>query len=356
MFRYDNSLIGFYGFGRNPGDDYTASPYNGAGSSKTGAVQCFTDDGGRLYDNLAAGSGSTTLLPGVVSGSPCTNLGVYDNGTVKPVTAKGNGVTYRFNAQWKPSRDVMLYATWSKGYRPGGINRRGDFGSYKPDYLVNYELGFKTTLLNGLVRLNGAIYQQNWEHFQFSYLGPNSFTIITNGPNARIRGAELDVAAGNGPLTVNWSAAYTDAKTRQNLCSTFDATFTCAGDGNSIDAPAGTRLPITPKFKTSATARYTVPMGAAKVYGQLNGMFQTSATPDLRVAYAEAEGKLKAYGLVNLAVGSEWSSYSLEFFVSNLFDVRGDLSKYIACGVCTQRTYIVPTTPRMIGIRAGAKF
>ncbi|MGP4854935.1 TonB-dependent receptor domain-containing protein, partial [Klebsiella pneumoniae] len=65
---------------------------------------------------------------------------------------------------------------------------------YQPDYLTNYEIGFKTTLAGGVVRLNGAIYQQDWNKFQFSFLGQNSFTEIHNGPNARIRGFEMDAA------------------------------------------------------------------------------------------------------------------------------------------------------------------
>lgn len=356
VFKYDNSLIGFFGFGRNPGSGYTDTPYNGAGSSKTGVVQCFTQDGGRLYDNLKAGTGSTTLLPAVVPGSPCTNLGVYSNGTVNSVVAKGDGATYRFNATWKPAHDVMLYATVSKGFRPGGINRRGDYPPYQPDYLINYELGFKTTLADGLVRLNGAIYQQDWQHFQFSYLGPNSFTVIVNGPNARIRGFDIDAAIGNGPFTFNMAAAYTDAVIRQNLCHAVDPTYTCSGAGNSIDAAAGTRLPITPQFKASGTARYTVPVGAAKVYGQVNATYQSSASSDLRTFFANAMGPLHAFGQVNLKFGADWDKYSLAVYVQNLFDERGELSKGIGCGLCTQRTYIVPTTPRMFGLSAGAKF
>ncbi|MEY4160168.1 MAG: hypothetical protein RLZZ136_789, partial [Pseudomonadota bacterium] len=42
VFKYNNSLIGFFGFGRNPASGFSASPYNAAGSSKTGAIQCFT--------------------------------------------------------------------------------------------------------------------------------------------------------------------------------------------------------------------------------------------------------------------------------------------------------------------------
>jgi outer membrane receptor protein involved in Fe transport len=357
-FIYNNTLVGFFGFGRNPGNGYTDSPYNGAGSSKTGVVQCFTTDGNRLYDNLANGTGSTTLLPGVVPGSPCTNLGVYaGNGVVDPVKADGSGVTYRFNATYKPNSNLMLYATVSRGFRPGGINRRGDFGPYQPDYLLNYELGFKSTLMNGALRINGAVYQQDWNHFQFSYLGPNSFTVIVNGPNARIRGFDLDATVIAGGFTFNAAAAYTDGKIRQNLCHAIDPTFQCdPAGGNPIDAPAGTRLPITPQFKISGTARYTVPMGQAKVYGQVNGSYQSSASSDLRVDFASSIGRLPAYGLVNLAFGAEWDKLSIELFASNVFDERGQLSRFIQCGECTQRPYIVPTTPRTLGVRLGTKF
>jgi iron complex outermembrane recepter protein len=358
-FIYDNTLVGFFGFGRNPafiqGADDNPPP-NAAGSSRTGVAACFTQSGLRLRDAQLAGQSNTTLLPPEVAGSPCTNLGVYTTDGVKPVKASGTGGTYRFNATWKPNSDVLAYATVSRGFRPGGINRRGDFGAYQPDYLTNYELGFKTTLANGLLRLNGAVYQQDWKNFQFAYLGPNSFTIITNGPNARIRGFDLDASISLDRLSINLSGAYTDAKIRNNLCAAVDPTFTCSDPDNSISAPAGTRLPITPQWKMSGTARYTVPMGEGKVYGQVNATYQSSASSDLRVDFAAAQGRLEGFGQVNLAIGGEWSSYSIEAFVRNLTDERGQLSRFVQCGACTQRPYIVPTTPRMFGLRAGAKF
>ncbi|KAJ8137134.1 hypothetical protein OY671_009652, partial [Metschnikowia pulcherrima] len=67
-------------------------------------------------------------------------------------------------------------------------------------------------------------------------------------------------------------------------------------------------------------------------------------------------GRLKAYGQMNSAAGAEWDAFSLEIYVSNVFDERGELSRFEACGSCGQRPYIVPTTPRTIGSRAGAKF
>ena len=358
LFRYDNTLIGFFGFGRNPGNNFTAGPPNAAYSLKTGVIQCFTTTGVRL--TTVKGTPGVALAPGSVPGSPCTNLGAYSGGSINPVRAKGDGATYRFNLSWKPSKDVLLYGTVSRGFRPGGINRRGDFDPYEPDYLVNYELGFKTTLADGHVRLNGAVYQQDWKRFQFSYLGPNSFTVIENGPNARIRGFDLDVAVNAGPLSISVAGAYTDAKVLQNLCHGFDATFACTnllpnGNPNFPDALKGTRLPITPKWKMSGTARYNVPFGDAKGYFQLNGLYQSSAPSDLRTANNATQGDLQGFGVANFSVGADWSSYSIEFFVSNLLDERGDLSRFVQCGQCT-RVYIVPVQPRTIGMRVGAKF
>ena len=66
--------------------------------------------------------------------------------------------------------------------------------------------------------------------------------------------------------------------------------------------------------------------------------------------------ELQGFGTVNLAFGSEWDRFSIEVYAQNLFDERGQLSRFQACGSCGQRPYIVPTVPRTFGLRAGAKF
>lgn len=349
-YKFDNTLIGFFGFGRNPGANFTATPYNGAGSSRTGVAGCFTTTGSRLRP--VAGTPGVQLAPGVVEGTPCTNLGVWNGTGADPVRVKDDGFTWRFNLSYKASSDLMVYATASKGFRPGGVNRRADVGPYDADFLVNYEIGWKSTLAPGL-RFNGAIYQQNWNEFQYSYLGANSFTEIKNGPDARIRGVDADLSYNGGGLFLQVSAAYTDAKTTKNLCATADPTFTCGGTPVS---PAGTRLPVTPKFKLASTARYTAEMGSAKPYGQINVAYQGSATGDVRLAQAISLGELPAFTTVNLAFGIEWDSFNLELYASNLFDERGQSSRFVQCGQCYQRPYVVPITPRTIGLRAGTKF
>ncbi|MBP7135874.1 MAG: TonB-dependent receptor [Sphingomonadaceae bacterium] len=357
LFKYDNSLIGFFGFGRNP----AGPPYNGAGSSRTGVAGCFNSDGSTVRNNPAG-----TLLPPAVAGSPCTNLATFANGGLKPKSTTGDGFTHRLNLTWKPADKVLLYGTWSRGFRPGGINRRGTIPPYAPDYLTNFELGWKTTLADGKLRFNGAIYQQQWKSFQFSFLGQNSFTEIHNGPNARIRGIEVDATANLGALTLNAAAAYTDAKTRQNLCSVDDPTFTCSTGGNFIAAPKGTRLPVTPKFKVSGNARYSFPLGSSKGHVQAVVSHQSSASSDIRTAatqtgtgitYSPAAqlGDLKAYTTASFSFGAEFDKFSLEAFVDNAFDERGQISRFAQCGSCS-RSYIVPITPRTIGLRVGSKF
>jgi outer membrane receptor protein involved in Fe transport len=385
LFKYDNTLIGFFGFGRNPAGGFTDKPYNGAGSSHTGVIQCFTRSGERLGDALADGVDATLLAP-IVPGSPCTDLGVFANGQVNPVRAKDHGFTHRLNLQWKPEKNLMLYATWSRGFRPGGVNRRADVAPYAADYLTDYEIGWKTTF--GPLRWNGAIYHELWNKFQFSFLGANSFTEIHNGKNARINGIETDLNYVRGGLTLSAAAAYTDAKTKGNICtSATDTTADCSEAGDFPSAPSGTRLPVTPKFKGTATARYTWPAWAdvkAHVQGaiaykgsapsSLRTQVQLVGTPptvanDIAAVCAAAgalnaagycdpnvyQGKIKSSTVFDVFAGLDWPKWNFEVFVANLFDSRDEQSRFTACGSCV-RALVVPGRPRTIGVRVGAKF
>jgi outer membrane receptor protein involved in Fe transport len=299
---------------------------------------------------------------------------VFKNGKVVPVRAKDSGFTHRLNAQWKPRDGLMFYATWSRGFRPGGVNRRVDVPPYDADYLTNYEIGWKTTL--GPVRWNGAIFHENWKQFQFAFLGANSFTEIHNAKDARINGIETDVSYIRGGLTLNAAAAYTDAKTKGNICTKANDPDPNCGtnfgteedpDFDFIAAPSGTRLPLTPKFKATATARYTWPAWAdVKAHVQGSVTYRGSAPSSLRTDIAlvgtgehvdpnEFQGRLHAATLVDLFAGLDWANYNVEAFVSNLFDKRIDVSRTTACGSCT-RALVVPGRPRTFGIRAGAKF
>ncbi|WBO22047.1 TonB-dependent receptor [Sphingomonas abietis] len=363
-YKYDNSLIGFFGFGLNP--NYTiggSAPTNAAESSRTGVPGCFTTDGGTAIVRDADGNQilvNRDFAPAAQGLGPCTNLGVYNSdGSISPKRTKGDGVIHRLNLTWKITPNAMVYATWSRGFRPGGINRRADLDPYQPDFLTNYEVGWKTSWADHTVRWNGAIFQENWKHFQYSFLGQNSFTEIHNGPNARIRGVETDVTLVPTPgLTVFTTAAYTDGKLRANLCAVDDPTFTCAEDGNSVVAPKGTRLPIASKYKLNTTTRYEFAVGD-EVKAHLQGAitFQSKASSALRLgAVNDPVPTLKDYALVDLAAGLEWKAISAELFATNVFDKKADVSSFQECGSCSLTDYYVILPPRTVGIRAGYKF
>ena len=364
LFKYDNSLFGFAGFGRNPAfiqGQSNSVPPNAAGSSRTGVAACLTGTGLTLRNAQLAGQANTSFATGSIAGTPCTNVADFANGAAVPKHAKGNGFTHKLNATFKASRDALVYATWSRGFRPGGINRRiGE--PYQPDYLTNYELGLKLTAMGGAVHWNTAVYHQVWRKFQFSFLGLNSLTVIQNGRDARINGIESDISYTGGGLTLNAAAAINDAKTKGNICGSATSDANCTGDDTV--APSGTRLPITPRFKASASARYSwQAFGPAKAHVQLVIAHQSSASTSLRTfdpALGGRDpntilGRLGGYSLFDVATGLDWRNMNLELYVQNLFDKRNDLSRGTACSVC-ERTLIVPGTPRTIGLRAGYKF
>ena len=285
------------------------------------------------------------------------------NGKAVPRESKGSGHIFRLNGQWKPHEGMMFYATWSKGFRPGGINRQPNTPAYAPDFLTNYEAGWKTSFGGSRLRWNGAIFDQKWTGFQFGYLGPNSLTVIQNGRNAVVKGIESDLNYSAAGLSLTLAAAYTDAKTSGNICNAaliVDPSPDCSGvdskgKPDKIVVPSGSRLAITPKLKASATARYTWPMWAGNAHVQGAVSYQGSALSELRPEAEAISGRIRSSTLVDLFLGYDWSKYSAEIFATNVFDERNQISRFVNCSICDQ-VKIVPGRPRTIGLRMGAHF
>jgi outer membrane receptor protein involved in Fe transport len=349
FYKFDNTLFGFAGFGSG-----------NVSGSHTGEDRCLTVNGDEAFTDptspLATGDSGLAI--------PCYNVAdIGANGKAIPRRSKGSGHIHRVNAQWKPQEHLMFYGTWSKGFRPGGINRQPETAPYSPDFLTNYEVGWKTTLLGSALRWNGAIFHEKWDGIQLSYLGPNSLTITQNGRSAISDGIETDINYVGGGLTLNAAAAYTRAKTKGNVCHAsieVDPSPDCTGLDSKgkpdyIIVPSGTRLPITPKLKASFTARYTWPMWAGRTHVQGALSYQGSAPTDIQPADNAVVGRLRAYSLLDLFVGYDWDKYSAELFGTNIFDKRNQLSRFVVCGGCDQ-VHIVPGRPRTIGLRVGAKF
>lgn len=311
-FKTESSLNGFYGFSENYvyGDTY-------------GEAFCFSAD--QLRD------------------APCTNLDdtVSDKDTIPRVN-----VTYRIDD------DRMVYATYSRGFRPGGVNRNNDVPRYKPDYLDNYELGWKTSWAGNRFRLNGAVFMEEWSDIQFSFLPPSGvgLTVIRNAGDAEIRGLEIDMAwAASDGLTLGGGFTYLDAELTEDYLPDPDGPAT---------APKGTQLPVTPKFKANLTARFTFPVGTGDGFFQAAGVYNGSSWSDLQEADREILGKQDSYAIADFSAGFRKNSYSFELFINNAFDERAQLYTFAACStdVCGVNPYIVTSQPRTVGLKFGQKF
>ena len=317
FYKYDNSLLGFYGF-------------NYPGYSSTGVPSCFE--------------------PAIVKYSPCTDLDARTSDT---------GNVPRVNITYKLTPNMMVYATYSKGFRPGGVNRVGGNIPYLADFLKNYEVGWKTQWLGNTLRWNGALFWEDWNNFQFSFLGSNSVTIIRNGGSARIRGVETSVdwlPVGNLLLSANFTLL--DPVLTENYYGCIPGTPECT-PLPAVEAPAGTNLPVTPKFKGNLIARYSLAVsGNWKPYAQISAMYQSQASPGLLTAQNAVYGNMPAYALMNLKLGADSASgMHADLFISNLVNRRAQLSRFTESNPSTDsQVYIVPAQPRTFGIEFGQDF
>lgn len=344
VFRADNSLEGFYGYSEN----YSSSGTNGE-------TRCSQLAGDERFDR------SSWVPYTAVNTAPCKNL---DKRVREDDWTPKVNLTYRFDDE------RMVYVTYSKGFRPGGVNRRGDFPPYDADFLTNYEIGWKTSWAGNRLRFNGAVFMLDWDDFQYSFTGLNGLTNVTNAGGARIKGIETDIEwAATQSLLVSAGMSFLDAKLTQDFCQELDeitgqplAAAQCLPDPEapvemSPFAPDGTDLPVVPKFKGNVTARYSFDIGSFDAYLQGSYIYQDQTNPSLLPDENRIMGINDAYGIADFSAGFARSSFNVGVFVSNAFDERADVSRFVQCRaeVCS-RPYIVTNQPRTFGVKFGQKF
>ncbi|HEX9706275.1 MAG TPA: TonB-dependent receptor [Steroidobacteraceae bacterium] len=261
---------------------------------------------------------------------------------------------YRVNLSWKATDTSMLYATWSEGYRPGGINRNPFAGEYISDFLTNTELGWKTRFADDRLQFNGAVFLEEWDDIQISFQGANGITQVANGPNAEVQGIETQLDwLPTDSLRLGVSLAYYDSELKDDYVD-FDA----QGNVVNINAPKGTPLPITPDFKGNLIGRYTFPLGGFDAHLQGAVAYQASRLSNLNLADAAVYGDIPSSTFLDLAFGVENDKYAIELFVSNATDEDAPLYVTSECTpqVCGGQNYGVKSRPRTIGIRFSQDF
>jgi outer membrane receptor protein involved in Fe transport len=331
-FWVNNTLYGFFGFNHN------------GYSSHSGEALCLQE------------GNPIVTTPGVYTGGnrPCVN-------TDKKVVE--NGETHRVSLQYQIDPDVMVYGTYSTGFRPGGNNRLPTAGSYSSDTLENFEVGWKTAWPGRRMRFNGALFYEKWKNAQTAVQGQYGITSIVNAGDAKVDGveAELDWAAtehlnlsANG--TVLFRSETTTVFCRPSPLGVSQSTCTPA----FVDADPGTQMPGIPKNKANATARYQFDVGRFKSFVQGSGVYQSGTTYSLEATRIYA-GTTPAFGTFNLSAGTGMNNWQVEAYIENVFDKRGELGKNSECNdllnhYCLLNAHIYPVKPMQFGLKFGQRF
>jgi outer membrane receptor protein involved in Fe transport len=289
-----------------------------------------------------------------------------------PNTSRYSGFRSRANLSWRITDDVMVYYTWSQGFRPGGFNR-GSSGhlpvndidqyytpaTYSPDSLTNNELGWKTEFLSHRLQFNGAVYQEDWKNTQVEFFDPQgglgNLTFATNGPDYRVRGVELQfVTRITEGLTVQGSASWNSSNQTNSpyLVNNNPKSPTFGENITSVPNPYGplnSPLANSPPFQGNVRVRYEFKVGDYRAFWQLGGSH-------LGNSYS-ATGNVQAfdqpgYTLYDGAFGFSKDAWNVQFFGENLTDVNASTFTNSYQFIQTQTV----TRPRVMGVKFGYKF
>jgi outer membrane receptor protein involved in Fe transport len=319
-FAYDNTVFGFSGF--------YAAPIPGSTDLRPGEAFCIPGSA------VSAGPGR-----------PCIDV---------DERAARTGSTFNLNLRYQATPDEMIYATWSTGFRPGGINRTKDAAPFHPDYLSNIEAGWKTDWLAHRLRFNGALFLELWKDPQYTICGPNCVYEVINAGGAEVRGVESQLQwAVTGALTLSSSVTWLDAKLTTNACRYGNAGSLCNNSMGVADpsvqpvAVAGAPLPVS-GFKGNLIARYSFMIGKTEAHTQAAWVAQSA----VKAPPAPAPG----YGSVDLTAGVSRGKWTTELYMENVFDERGPQAEFNLCSfhVCSQISVLI--VPRTVGVRFGQKF
>ena len=257
------------------------------------------------------------------------------------------------------SEDVMVYGSYTEGYRPSGVNRPrpNDNGlqvpeTYDPDYLDSLEFGMKSILMEGKLTLNGAVYKMDWRDYQTSTYNSDitSVAYTENVGNAEINGLEI-----NANYSLNDSSNITFYINKNDPVLSEDYYYI---DGE-LAANAGNRLSYTPK--TSYYISFDKDLNFMGKPAYLIADY--SYTGERFTSYENGAIKLPDYAIANIRAGFDSSeNTSIEIYINNLTDEDAYLSRYDDFGEAGDSGYPgfgirrTGSKPKVIGIRLRYKY
>ena len=357
------------------------------------------------FDNSAAGSviSSFFCFEAAVTPDGCRDTSVPYSYNLDAQNLKGSesGFKSRANLTWHVTPDIMLYYTYSQGFRPGGFNQNsvhnyahdGDGNlqyhppkAYDSDKLTNNEIGWKTEFLNHRLQWNGALYQENWDNVQIEFFNPaltGNIFFDTNGQNFLIKGLETSlIAKVTDALTVQGSASWNRSEQTNSpvllgnvagsksfgkqitqVCLKDAVTTLYTSCTNLVNpfGPKGAPSANAPPLQYSLRARYEWTLNSYQAFAQAGGTYtghsftQAGSNPPVSVGpptTARVRFELQGYSTFEASFGISKDNWDLTVFGENLSNANA--STFTSTDQFIEEES--PLRPRIIGMSFGYKF
>jgi iron complex outermembrane receptor protein len=349
------------------------------------------------FDNSSKGSvsGSFGCFEQGLPAGGCT-AGAFDLNS-QNLKDTESGWKSRGNVSWHVTADIMLYATYSQGFRPGGFNQNGGsahaFGpdgveqylipsSYQSDKLTNKEFGWKMEFFDHRLQWNGAYYRENWDNVQVAFFNPDLVGNIffnTNGQNFLIKGEETSLTARLVPgLTLQAAAAWNTSR-QTNSPQLIDNNTASAGYGQPItqncDSSGANCTAVTnpygpinspsanaPPVQFSLRARYDWAIGGYLPFVQASATHsghsftQAGSNPMIDQLGSVTTGRLRfenpAYTTFDASLGVSKDAWMVSLYGENLSNSHKSVF------VSTDQFIVAetPLRPRILGLSMSYRF
>jgi iron complex outermembrane receptor protein len=291
--------------------------------------------------------------------------GALTDTVVTQTSEKDQGITPKASMSYQFTKDLMVYATAAKGFRPGGgtgpvptsgpltceAQLQQEYGStgfvngptsFKSDNIWSYEVGEKLRLADNRVTVNGSLYFEKWSGVQqTNALSSCGYVYTANAGNAHVRGGELEIQAIVVPeLTVSGNVGYTHA-------ALVSSTLINAGFN------PGTAIQDVPQWTSSASIAYR-----HSFTEQLALMARADNTyVGSRTDETYSINQLPSYDLTNVRAGLDGGRWSAILFMNNVADKRALLSNITQAAV-NLPTYnrVAVSQPRTVGVDLNYRF
>ena len=277
----------------------------------------------------------------------------------------------KFSLSWQINDNSMIYGLYSEGFRPGGTNRnRGEpfFPvQYDADKLKNLEFGTKNTFADGRVRLNATYFDMKWNDYQLEVVDPSHLPcneanapappicgqpwqkVVANVGNASSKGVEVQLDwAASERFTLGMNATYLKAELDEEVEIELGAPI-----------PAGSKLPLSPKWKGAAYAQYDWPVDWFNAHNawirlqwSYTGSMLNQVEPTTLDDGPAPQIKQPSYDIGDLRFGIDAANWSMQLFINNLTDERAVLfANPYEMDYFYGRSRVSVNRPREFGIR-----